>query len=102
MRVPILDNAFILPHLARIDRPKGSTVVGEQKMMLRSAFSLTVLGLLCGAAEAQPYPPSYYPPADVQAYPAYRAPAPTMADDDDDLPPNLRAAPGHYPLPPGG
>ena len=71
-------------------------------MMLRSAFSLTVLGLLCGAAQAQPYPPRYYPPADVQAYPPYRAPAPTMADDDDDLPPNLRAAPGHYPPPPGG
>ena len=44
-------------------------------MMLRSAFSLTVLGLLCGAAQAQPYPPRYYPPADVQAYPPYRAPA---------------------------
>src|SRR3954470_21799232 len=102
MRVPILDNAFILPHLARIDRPVGSTVVGEQKMMLRSAFSLTVLGILCGAAQAQPYPPPY-PPANVQAYPSYRAPAPTMADDDDDdLPPNLRAAPGNYPPPPGG
>src|SRR5437660_1690600 len=73
-------------------------------MMLRSAFSLMVLGLLCGAAQAQqPYPPSYYPPAGVQAYPPYRAPAPTMADDDeDDLPANLRAAPGNYPPPPGG
>jgi len=73
-------------------------------MMLRSALSLTVLGLLCGAAQAQqPYPPPYYPPAGVQAYPPYRAPAPTMADDDeDDLPANLRAAPGNYPPPPGG
>jgi lipoprotein-anchoring transpeptidase ErfK/SrfK len=71
-------------------------------MMLRSAFSLTVLGILCGAAQAQPYPPPY-PPANVQAYPPYRAPAPTMVDDDDDdLPPNLRAAPGNYPPPPGG
>jgi lipoprotein-anchoring transpeptidase ErfK/SrfK len=71
-------------------------------MMLRSAFSLTVLGILCGAAQAQPYPPPY-PPANVQAYPPYRAPAPTMVeDDDDDLPPNLRAAPGSYPPPPGG
>ena len=76
-------------------------VVGEQKMMLRSAFSLSVLGILCGAAQAQPYPPAY-PPANVQAYPPYRAPAPTMADDDDDLPPHLRAAPGNYPPPPGG
>jgi hypothetical protein len=71
-------------------------------MMLRSAFSLMALGLLCGAAQAQPYPPSY-PPANVQAYPPYRAPAPTMVEDDeDDLPPNLRAAPGTAPPPPGG
>jgi lipoprotein-anchoring transpeptidase ErfK/SrfK len=67
-------------------------------MMLRSAFSLMALGLLCGAAEAQPYPP-----ANVQAYPPYRAPAPTMVEDDeDDLPANLRAAPGSAPPPPGG
>src|SRR5947207_7921935 len=72
-------------------------------MMLRSAFSLTVLGLLCAAAQAQPYPPAYYPPANVQVYPPYRAPAPNMADDDDDdLPAHLRAAPGNYPPPPGG
>ncbi|HWP15603.1 MAG TPA: L,D-transpeptidase family protein [Xanthobacteraceae bacterium] len=71
-------------------------------MMLRSAFSLTVLGILCGAAQAQPYP-APYPPANVQAYPPYRAPGPTMVEDDeDDLPPNLRAAPGNYPPPPGG
>ena len=71
-------------------------------MMLRSAFSLMALGLLCGAAQAQPYPPAY-PPANIQAYPPYRAPAPTMVDDDeDDLPPNLRAAPGTAPPPPGG
>src|ERR1043165_9864023 len=85
--VPKLDSAFILPHLARIGRDHGAMVVGEPKMMLRSAFSLTVLGILCGAALAQPYPPPY-PPANVQAYPPYRAPAPTMADADDDaLPP---------------
>ena len=41
-------------------------------MMLRSAFSLTVLGILCGAAQAQPFPPSYYPPAGMQAYPPAR------------------------------
>jgi lipoprotein-anchoring transpeptidase ErfK/SrfK len=71
-------------------------------MMLRSAFSLIALGLLCGASQAQPYP-SPYPPANVQAYPPYRAPAPTMVEDDeDDLPPNLRAAPGTAPPPPGG
>src|SRR6185369_13509211 len=73
-------------------RSREVTVVGEQKMMLRSALSLTVLGILCGAAQAQPYPPSYYPPAGMQAYPPARPPAPTMADDDDDdLPPHLRA-----------
>jgi lipoprotein-anchoring transpeptidase ErfK/SrfK len=71
-------------------------------MMLRSALALGMLGLAFGAAQAQPYPPPYYPPANTQAYPPYRAPAPTMADDDDDLPPNLRAAPGNYPPPPGG
>jgi lipoprotein-anchoring transpeptidase ErfK/SrfK len=71
-------------------------------MMLRSALAVGMLGLAFGAAQAQPYPPAYYPPANTQAYPPYRAPAPTMADDDDDLPPNLRAAPGNYPPPPGG
>src|SRR6185295_13872995 len=76
------------PHRSRRD---GVAAVGEQKMMLRSALALGMLGLAFGAAQAQPYPPPY------------RAPAPTMADDDDDdLPPNLRAAPGNYPPPPGG
>ncbi len=72
-------------------------------MMLRSALSLTVLGLLCGAAQAQPFPPSYYPPAGMQAYPPARPlPPAAVDDDDDDLPPHLRAAPGNYPPPPGG
>lgn len=76
-------------------------------MILRSALALGVLatGLAAfGAAQAQPYPPGYYPPANTQAYPPYRA-LPGAAipdDDDDDLPPHLRAAPGNYPPPPGG
>src|SRR5437870_10124249 len=93
----------MLPQLDRIDRARRATVVGEQRMMLRSAFSWGMLALVCGAAQAQPYPPPYYPPANQHAYPPYRPPAPVMADDDDDdLPPNLRAAPGNYPPPPGG
>src|SRR5205085_3320160 len=76
-------------------------------MIFRSAFALGLLatGLAIGAAQAQPYPPSYYPPGNTQAYPPYRAPVPPGAmadDDDDDLPPHLRAAPGNYPPPPGG
>src|SRR5437763_6307769 len=72
-------------------------------MILRFALGLLAAGVAFGAAQAQPYPPTYYPPANAQAYPPYRAPAPMVADDDDDdLPPNLRAAPGNYPPPPGG
>src|SRR5437588_292563 len=72
-------------------------------MILRFALGLLAAGFAFGAAQAQLYPPPYYPPANSQAYPPYRAPAPTAADDDDDdLPPSLRAAPGNYPPPPGG
>jgi lipoprotein-anchoring transpeptidase ErfK/SrfK len=72
-------------------------------MMLRSALSLTMLGMLCGAAQAQPFPPAYYPPAGMQAYPPARPlPQAAVDDDDDDLPPHLRAAPGTAPPPPGG
>jgi lipoprotein-anchoring transpeptidase ErfK/SrfK len=78
-------------------------------MILRSGFArgalaLGALGLLIGAAQAQGYPPPYYPPGNAQAYPPYRAPVPpgAMADDDDDLPPHLRATPGNIPPPPGG
>jgi lipoprotein-anchoring transpeptidase ErfK/SrfK len=72
-------------------------------MNLRFALGVLAAGFAFGAAQAQPYPPPY-PPANAQAYPPYRAPAPmaTDDDDDDDLPPNLRAAPGTYPPPPGG
>ena len=74
-------------------------------MILRSAFGLLLGGLAAfDAAQAQPYPPSHYPPANTQVYPPYR-PLPGAAipdDDDDDLPPHLRAAPGNYPPPPGG
>jgi lipoprotein-anchoring transpeptidase ErfK/SrfK len=72
-------------------------------MNLRSAFALGVLatGLVAfGVAQAQPQP--YYPPQNAQAYPPPRPLAPMVADDDDDLPANLRAAPGNYPPPPGG
>src|SRR5437868_10785221 len=73
-------------------------------MILRFALGMLAAGFAAvGAAQAQPYPPPYYPPANAQAYPPYRAPAPMVADDDDDdLPPHLRAAPGSYPPPPGG
>src|SRR5437016_11241767 len=72
-------------------------------MMLRFALGVLAVGFACAAAQAQSYPPPYYPPGNAQAYPPYRAPAPMAAeDDDDDLPPNLRAAPGNYPPPPGG
>jgi len=74
-------------------------------MIVRSAFGLLLGGLAAfEAAQAQPYPPAYYPPANTQVYPPYR-PVPGAAipdDDDDDLPPHLRAAPGSYPPPPGG
>ena len=74
-------------------------------MNLSSVFALGVLatGLaVFGTAQAQPYPQPYYPPANAQAYPPPRPLAPMVADDEDDLPPNLRAAPGNYPAPPGG
>jgi lipoprotein-anchoring transpeptidase ErfK/SrfK len=72
-------------------------------MILRFALGVLAAGFAFGAAQAQSYPPPYYPPGNTQAYPPYRAPAPMVADDDDDdLPPNLRAAPGNYPPPPGG
>ncbi len=74
-------------------------------MNLSSVFALGVLatGLaVFGTAQAQPYPQPYYPPANAQAYPPPRPLAPMVADDEDDLPPNLRAAPGSYPAPPGG
>jgi lipoprotein-anchoring transpeptidase ErfK/SrfK len=74
-------------------------------MILRSAFGLLLGGLAAfEAAQAQPYPQTYYPPANTQVYPPYR-PVPGAAipdEDDDDLPPHLRAAPGNYPPPPGG
>jgi lipoprotein-anchoring transpeptidase ErfK/SrfK len=74
-------------------------------MILRSAFGLLIGGLAAfEAAQAQPYPQTYYPPANTQVYPPYR-PVPGAAipdEDDDDLPPHLRAAPGNYPPPPGG
>jgi lipoprotein-anchoring transpeptidase ErfK/SrfK len=102
-RVLFLDSAFILPQLNRIDRGIGAYEGRGQKMMLRSAISLTVLGILCGAAQAQPYPPPYYPPPGMQAYPpSHPVPAMPVEDDDDDLPPHLRAAPGSAPPPPGG
>jgi len=97
----------MLPQLVRIDFWRlGWPWFGEfPEMILRSAFGL-LLGGLAGfeAAQAQPYPPTYYPPANTQVYPPYR-PVPGAAipdDDDDDLPPHLRAAPGSYPPPPGG
>src|SRR5436305_15315362 len=72
-------------------------------MNLRFALGVLAAGCAFGAAQAQPCPPAYYPPANTQAYPPYRAPAPMVADDDDDdLPAHLRAAPGNYPAPPGG
>ena len=72
--------------------------------MLRFALGVLAAGFAFAAAQAQSYPPPYYPPANAQVYPPYRAPAPmaTDDDDDDDLPPNLRAAPGSAPPPPGG
>jgi lipoprotein-anchoring transpeptidase ErfK/SrfK len=77
-------------------------------MISRSALGLLLGGLAAiEAAQAQPYPPAYYPPANTQVYPPYR-PVPGAAipddddDDDDDLPPHQRAAPGSYPPPPGG
>src|SRR5882672_1348947 len=74
-------------------------------MILRSAFGLLLSGLAAfEAAQAQPYPPTYYPPANTQVYPPYRPVPGAMVpdDDDDDLPPHLRAVPGNYPPPPGG
>src|SRR4029077_14332228 len=72
---------------------------------LRSALALGALatGLAVTAAQAQPYPPPFYPPASTQAYPPSRPlPGAMVPDDDDDLPAHLRAAPGNYPPPPGG
>src|SRR4051812_2359528 len=73
-------------------------------MKLRLALGVLAAGITFGAADAQPYPPTYYPPANAQAYPPYRPVPGAMVpdDDDDDPPPNLRAAPGNYPPPPGG
>src|SRR3954447_14660819 len=73
-------------------------------MNLRFALGMLAAGIAFGAAQAQPYPPPYYPPGNTQAYPPYRPVPGAMVpdDDDDDLPPNLRAAPGTYPPPPGG
>jgi lipoprotein-anchoring transpeptidase ErfK/SrfK len=73
-------------------------------MNLRFALGLLAAGFAFGAAQAQPYPPPYYPPANSQVYPPYRPVPGAMVpdDDDDDLPPHLRAAPGNYPPPPGG
>src|ERR1051325_5981725 len=73
-------------------------------MMLRFALGVLAAAFAFAAAQAQPYPPPYYPPGNAQAYPPYRAPAPVAAEDAgaDALPPSLRAAPGNYPPPPGG
>src|SRR5262249_55770051 len=70
-----LTTPFTLPHLAHIDRRRGPGVLGKQIMMLRSAFSLRVRGILGGAAQAQLYPPAYSPPPGMQTYPPARPPA---------------------------
>jgi lipoprotein-anchoring transpeptidase ErfK/SrfK len=73
-------------------------------MILRTVLALGALAALCGAAQAQAYPPAY-PPYGAQAYPPPYRPLPPAAvpdDDDDDIPPHQRAAPGNYPPPPGG
>src|ERR1044072_9987296 len=73
-------------------------------MILRSILALGALAALCGAAQAQGYPPPAYPPYGAQAYPPPYRPLPPAAipdDDDDDIPPHQRAAPGNYPAPPG-
>src|ERR1041385_4833915 len=80
-------------------------LVGEQSMILRSAFTLAAgLGLvgagLLGLAEnAQAQQP--YPPYGQQGANPYR-PVPNAAipDDDDDIPANQLATPGAYPPPP--
>src|SRR6266568_1686699 len=99
--------AFILPYLPRIgavadDHDLGS--VGEQRMILRSAFTLAVglvgLGLVGFAENAQAQQP--YPPYGAQqGYNPYRpVPSATVPDDDDDIPANQLATPGAYPPPP--
>src|SRR5262245_59558331 len=77
--------------------------------MTRSALALAVLatGIAVSSAQAQPYPPPPYQPYPYgqQGYypPARPLPPAAIPDEDDaDIPPHQRAAPGNYPPPPGG
>jgi lipoprotein-anchoring transpeptidase ErfK/SrfK len=79
-------------------------LVGEQRMILRSAFTLAAglvgLGLVGFAENAQAQQP--YPPYGAQQGSNPYRPVPNAAipDDDDDIPANQLATPGAYPPPP--
>src|SRR5882757_8830973 len=84
-------------------------LVGEQRMILRSAFTLAAglvglglvgVGFLGFAERAQAQQP--YPPYGAQQGSNPYRPVPNAAipDDDDDIPANQVATPGAYPPPP--